>query len=389
MIRGFDDREKVPSKPEVPGLKEFTLGIEEEYQIVCPKTRRLKSLITQMLSAKTPVDEVDLQSELHQSVVEVATGICANAAEARKEVIKARRAASQVAERIGMRIAAASTHPFSRWQDQDINENTRYVSIVHDMQDIARANLIFGMHVHVGLPDREEAIAVFNQARYFLPHLLALSASSPFFNGRRTGLKSTRTLLFERMPRTGLPERFESYGEFVQFVQTLVKTGCIDDGRRIWWDIRPHPRFSTLEFRVCDLPTRLDDVVSLAALIQAIVAKLTWLRRQNLSFGVHRTALMKENKWRAARYGVFGKLIDFGKQTEVPFAQLVDELLHFVDDVVDDLGSRAEMENIRRMAVEGTSADRQLATFEASGGKLEAVVDQILEETMEGVSSAA
>lgn len=389
MIRGFDDRQKVAETPSSLDLKEFTLGIEEEYQIVCPKTRTLKSLITQMLSAKTPLDEIDLQPELHQSVVEVATGICADANEARAEVVRARRSAAEVAGRIGMRIAAASTHPFSRWQDQAISDDNRYNAIVNDMQDIARANLIFGMHVHVGLPDREEAIAVFNQARYFLPHLLALSASSPFFNGRRTGLKSTRTLIFERMPRTGLPERFESYGEFERFVQTLVKTGCIDDGRRIWWDIRPHPRFSTLEFRVCDLPTRVDEVVAIAALIQAIVAKLTWLRRQNLSFGIHRTALMRENKWRAARYGVFGKLIDFGKQAELPFGDLVDELLHFVDDVLDDLGSRAEMETIKRMTREGTSADRQLAIFESSGENLEAVVDSILEETMLGVSDAA
>lgn len=388
MIRGFDAQPAIPRADPSLGLQEFTLGIEEEYQIVDPKSRKLQCLISQMLSAKAPLDGVELQSELHQSVVEVATGICANAAEARAEVAKARRTAAEVAGRIGMRIAAASTHPFSRWQDQVISDDDRYMSIVDDMQDIARANLIFGMHVHVGLPDREEAIAVFNQARYFLPHLLALSSSSPFFNGRCTGLKSTRTLIFERMPRTGLPERFESYGEFEQFVQTLIKTGCIDDGRRIWWDIRPHPLFSTLEFRVCDLPTRLDDVVAIAALIQAIVAKLTWLRRQNLSFGSHRTALMRENKWRAARYGVFGKLIDFGKQTEAPFSTLVEELLHFVDDVVDGLGSRDEMETIRRIARDGTGADRQLAIYESSGKKLEAVVDQILEETMAGVAEA-
>lgn len=368
------------------GLGEFTLGIEEEYQIVDPETRELKSAISQMMEAKTPLDAVELQGELHQAVVEVATGVCANVEEARAEIVANRKAAHGIAQRVGARIAAASTHPIARWQEQTISDDERYRNLVHDLQDVARANLIYGLHVHVGLPDREEAIAVFNQARYFLPHLLALSTSSPFFNGRKSGLKSTRTLIFKRLPRTGIPDAFPSYGELERFVSTLVKTGCIDDARRIWWDLRPHPRFQTLEFRICDLPTRVDEVVAIAGLVQAVVAKLTKLKRRNLSFASYPVAFLEENKWRAARYGVRGQLIDFGQQTQVPYAALVEELFEFVDDVLDEIGARSVVDTVRWIVEHGTSADRQLEVYEASGGQLEPVVDHILEETMLGVA---
>jgi len=365
---------------------EFTLGIEQEFQIIDPDTRELRCVISELMESNTAIGEVELQRELHQSMVEVATEVCGNIKEARDAVIRDRREAARVAEAVGMKIGAASTHPFARWEEQATNITERYLQLVGELQDIARASLIFGMHVHVGIPDREEAINVFNSFRYFLPHLLALSTSSPFFNGRRTGLQSTRSLIFQRLPRTGIPERFESYSEFETFVSTLVNTGCVDDGRRIWWDIRPHPTFSTLEVRVCDLPTRVEDMVCIAALVQAIVAKLTRLHRKNLSFQIHRTALMSENKWRAARYGINHPLIDFGKRAEVPFADLVEELLEFIDDVVDELDSRAECEDVRRILEEGTSADRQLRIFDESGGDMRAVVDHILEETMRGVA---
>jgi carboxylate-amine ligase len=364
--------------------KGYTLGVEEEFQIIDPETRELKSLITQMIEANTPLDEITLQPELHQSVVEVATGICADIQEVRREVIKNRRMASRIAERVGVKIGAASTHPFSHWEDQQISTKERYIQSVEEMQDAARGNLIFGLHVHVGIDDRELAIQVYNSARYFLPHLLALSCSSPFFNGRNTGLRSARTLVFRRLPRTGIPERFRSYKEFEDFIDTLVRTRCIDDGRRVWWDLRPHPTYSTLEFRICDLPTLVDDTVAIAAMVQALVAKLVWLHEKNLTFNLHRVGMMEENKWRAARYGVRGKLIDWGKKEEVPFAQLAEEMLEFVEDVVDDLGSRHELEGIRRIANTGTSADRQLEVYERTGD-LKAVVDLILEETMRGV----
>ncbi len=364
---------------------EFTLGIEQEFQIIDPDTRELRCVISELMESNTAIGEVQLQRELHQSMVEVATDVCADIKEARAGIISNRRDAARIADRVGMQIGAASTHPFARWEEQATNITERYLQLVGELQDIARASLIFGMHVHVGIPDREEAINVFNSFRYFLPHLLALSTSSPFFNGRRTGLQSTRSLIFQRLPRTGIPERFESYGEFESFVSTLVDTGCIDDGRRIWWDIRPHPTFSTLEVRVCDLPTRVDDMVCIAALVQAVAAKLTKLHRKNLSFAIHRTALMSENKWRAARYGINHPLIDFGRSAEVPFANLVDELLEFVDDVVDELGSREECEFVHKILEEGTSADRQLQVYDESGGDMRAVVDHILAETMLGV----
>jgi len=368
--------------------REFTLGVEEEFQIIDPQTRELKSLITQLIEAHTPLDEISLQPELHQSVVEVATGICDDVQAVRREVCRNRRAASRIAQRVGVRIGAASTHPFSSWEDQQISNKERYLQSVEEMQDAARGNLIFGLHVHVGIEDRELAMAVYNSALYFLPHLLALSCSSPFFDGRLTGLRSTRTLIFKRLPRTGIPERFQSYAEFESFIDTLVKTKCIDDGRRVWWDIRPHPTYATLEFRVCDLPTLAEDTVTIAAAVQAITAKLAWLHRKNLTFNLHRGGMIDENKWRAARYGVKGKLIDWGKKEEVPFTQLAEELVEFCSEVVDDLGSRRELEGILRIARTGTSADRQLEVFERTGGDLKAVVDLILDETMRDVDLA-
>lgn len=367
---------------------DFTLGIEEEFQIIDPNTRELRCVVSELVEAQTALDAVSLQHELHQSMVEIATGICKNIQEARSDVTKNRATLSRIARRSGMAIGAASTHPTARWEDQQTTQSARYTELVGELQDGARANLVFGMHVHVGLLDQQELISVYNQARYFLPHLLALSTSSPFMRGRRTGLHSARTLIFQRLPRTGIPDRFESYSDFERFVETLIKTGCIDDHRRIWWDVRPHPTFGTLEFRICDLPSRVDDVITIAALVQAIVAKLASLHRQNLTFASHRTAMMKENKWRAARYGVSGKLIDFGKGTQVPFKELVDEILEFVDDVVDDLGSREEIEGVHRIVSEGTSADCQLAVYEKTQS-LDAVTDFILEETLRGVPELA
>lgn len=367
----------------------FTLGIEEEFQIVDPTTRELRAHITQLIEANTPLDEVNLMAELHESVVEVATGVCTDIRDARRQVLANRRKVARIAERVGMSIAAASTHPFSRWQDQPISDKQRYLKVLDELQDVARANLIFGLHVHVGMPDRREAIAVFNMARYFLPHLLALSGSSPFLEGRDTGLKSARSLVFERLPRTGIPERFDGYSDFVEYVDTLVATGCIDDGSRIWWDLRPHPRHDTLEFRICDIPTNVEHTITIAALVQAIVARLTMLYRNNMSWGVHRTAFIRENKWRALRYGIDGRLIDFGRRAEAPFVDLADELLDFVEPVVDELGSRWAIEGVHDILAAGTSADQQRRVYEKSGGDFHAVVDWVIAETLRGVPDDA
>src|SRR4051794_620239 len=321
---------------------------------------------------------------MHQSVVELGTEICHDIVDARQHVVSLRTELASLAGRSGLKIASAGTHPFSHWHDQLITEGDRYKEIVKDMQLLARANLIFGLHVHVGIPDRETAIHVMNQARYFLPHIYALSVNSPFWVGRNTGLKGYRLKVFERFPRTGIPDAFESLSEYEDYCKLLVKTGCVDNAKKIWWDIRLHPFFDTLEFRVCDAQSRVDDTLALAALVQAIIARLYKLLRQNITFRLYRRRLLDENRWRAARYGIDGKLIDFGRETEVEARSLIHELLEFVSTEVDELGSRREMAHIERIMREGTGADRQLAVWERTQD-MNAVVDQIVEETYEGL----
>lgn len=362
----------------------FSLGIEEEFMIVDPRTRELRSHIQEIIEEGKLILKEFIKPEMHQSVVEIGTAVCEDIGAARAELIGKRRDLAGLAISKGMRIGASSTHPFSSWEDQEITPNIRYQQVVEDMQMLARANLIFGLHVHVGIENRQTAVEIMNEARYFVPHLLALTTNSPFWQGRNTGLKSYRTKVFDRFPRTGLPERFGSASEFEQFVDLLIQTKCIDDGKKIWWDIRPHPHFNTLEFRVCDIPLRADETLAVAALIQAIVAKLWKLRSQNFGFRLYRRDLILENKWRASRYGIDGKLIDFGQGVEVPFSDLVEELLAFVDDVLDELGSREEIARVRHILETGTGADRQLAVY-AQSNDLRRVVDYIIQETHHGL----
>jgi len=369
-------------------MPDFTLGIEEEFQIIDPATRELQSHITEMIDEGRMILGEQVKPEMHQSMIEVGTGICANVQEARADVIKLRRTVAALAESKGLRIAAASTHPFSSWKDQKITPHEHYAALIDEMQVLAESLLIFGMHVHIGIEDREAQIHLMNAARYFLPHLLALSTSSPFWMGTNTGLKSYRSEIFKKFPRTDIPDYFSSFSEYENYVGLLLKTGCINNPKKIWWDVRPHPTFPTLEFRICDIPSRVDEVIALAALIQAIVARLYKLYRSNMGFRLYRRALIQENKWRAVRWGLDGKLIDFGKQTEVPVRSLIYELLEFVDEVVDELGSRKELEYIHKILEGGTSADRQLKTFHATND-LNAVVDQLIAETMEGVDQPA
>lgn len=363
----------------------FTLGVEEEFQIIDPETRELRSHVQEMLEEGRLILKERVKPEMHQSVIEVGTGICKDITEVRRDVTELRTQIINLAARNGMLVAAAGTHPFSSWADQRIFPDARYDAIVEELQLVARANLIFGLHVHVGITDRNLAFQIMNEARYFLPHLLALSASSPFWMGRNTGLKSYRTKVFDKFPRTNIPETFQTPAEFDDFVRVLVKTNCIDNGKKIWWDVRPHPFFETIEFRVCDVPMRYEETVAIAALIQAICAKLYRLRERNLGFRSYRRALLMENKWRASRYGIDGKLIDFGKEAEVPFRDLMEELFLFVDDVVDELGCRREVESVRWILANGSGADRQLAAWEAAGGDLRKVVDFICAETRHGL----
>ena len=366
-----------------PGL--FTLGVEEEFQIIDPKTRELKSHVEQILEDGKLLLKEHVKPEMHQSVIEMGTDICKDIHEARDQLIDLRTKIANLAKKQGLTIGAAGTHPFSHWKDQKITSHPRYKEIVTDMQQIARANLIFGMHVHVGVDDRETALHIMNAARYFLPHLFAISTNSPFWIGRNTGFKSYRIKVFERFPRTGIPEYFGSVAEYDNYIKLLVKTKCIDDAKKIWWDVRAHPVFNTLEFRICDLPMRVDESICLAALMQAIVAKLHKLIKQNLGFRLYRRALINENKWRAARYGIEGMLIDFGKQEEVPFKQLAEELSEFVDDVVDGLNSREEVSYLKKILETGTGADRQLKVYKETKD-LKKVVDYIIEETHQGLS---
>lgn len=369
-------------------MADFTLGIEEEFQIIDPVTRDLKAHITEMIDEGQMILGEQVKPEMHQSMIEVGTGICNNVQEARTDVIRLRRIISELAAKKGLRIAAASTHPFSDWETSQITPNERYYLLIEEMQHVARSLLIFGMHVHVGIDDREASVHLMNSARYFLPHVLALTTSSPFWVGRNTGLKSYRCEVFKKFPRTDIPDYFSSIGEFDSYVNLLIKTGCIDNAKKIWWDVRPHPFFPTLEFRICDLPSKVEEVVTVAALFQAIIAKLYKLYRQNMGFRLYRRALIQENKWRAVRYGLDGKMIDFGKQKEVPTRDLILELLDFIDDVVDELGSRKEIEYVHTILQNGTSADRQLRRFEETGD-LKAVVDGIMAETVEGVIDGA
>lgn len=366
---------------------QFTLGVEEEFQIVHPGTRELHSYVSKLLEEGTSPESAVLRErvrpEMHQSVVETGTGICRDIRQVRSEITELRGSLMGLAKKGGLRIVAAGTHPISDWKKQEITDGERYKGIVDDLQDVARANLVFGLHVHVGIHDKEVAMVLANQVRYFLPHILALSTSSPFWLGRDSGLKSIRSEIFKRFPRTGIPETFDSYAAFASYVDLLVKTGCIDNAKKIWWDVRAHPFFDTVEIRVCDMTTRIDDTIAIAALIQAIMGKLYLLYRRNLGFRNYKSALIEENKWRAVRYGLDGQLIDFGKRVQLPTRDLIVELLDFVAEAADIFRSHDELDRIRKILAEGTSADRQLRIHRETND-LNAVVDDLIEQSTLG-----
>lgn len=362
----------------------FTLGIEEEYQVIDPATRELTSHDQEIVTEAAKFLNDQVKAEMHQAVVEVGTNICQDIQDAKKQVTHLRRSIVDVAGDLGYKIGAAGTHPFTKWETQLITPNPRYDEIINELQDTARSNLIFGLHVHVGMEDKNMAMHLVNSMRYFLPHLYALSTNSPFWEGRNTGFKSFRSKVFDKFPRTGIPGAFDNYAQYENYVNLLVKTKCIDNPKKIWWDIRIHPIFPTLEVRICDIPMTVDETICIAALIQALVAKLYKLRTQNMNFMNYHRALINENKWRAGRYGIEGKMIDFGLEKEVETKLLMAEFVDFVDDVLDDLGSREEVEYIFKMLENGTGADRQLKVWEETRD-LTKVVDYITEQTILGV----
>jgi glutamate---cysteine ligase / carboxylate-amine ligase len=363
--------------------RQLTIGIEEEFQIIDGDGELTAHIDTLLATAKSIFGE-DVKAEMMQSVVEIGTQICDDIGAARKELHRLRGGLAELLARDGLRLASAGTHPFSHWQDQQVTEMDRYKLLEDEMQDIVRELLIFGMHIHVGIPDRERRVEVMNEARYFLPHLLALSTSSPFWLGRRTGLKSYRSVVWSRFPRSGIPPELSCYDELENLIELLVKTRCIDNGKKVWWDLRPHHVYPTLEFRVCDAATTIEESLCLAGLAQSVCAKLLKLRKDNLGFRRYSPHLIAENKWRAMRHGAAGALIDFGREIEVPMSDLVGELLEFVDDVVDELGCRAEVAYAETIVANGTSADRQLAVYERTGS-LKAVVEAIAAETTAGL----
>lgn len=364
--------------------KIFTVGIEEEYMVIDPHSKELVSHEQRIVVEGQKIISEKVKAEMHQAVVEVGTDICQNIEEAYNDVSTLRKTISQIAGDLGFWVGASGTHPFSNWQSQLITEHIRYNEIVNELQEAARSNLIFGLHVHVGMENREMANHIANSTRYFLPHIYALSTNSPFWEGRLTGYKSFRTKVFDKFPRTGIPESFESIEAYDNYVKLLVKTNCIDNAKKIWWDLRVHPFFNTVEFRICDVPMTVSETIAIAALFQGVCAKIYKLRMQNLNFIQYSRALINENKWRASRYGIEGRLIDFGKEEEVNTRVLIYELLDFIDDVIDPLGSRPAVAFVNKILERGTGADRQIAEYQKRNQQVD-VVDYIQGQFLEGL----
>jgi len=371
----------------------FTVGVEEEYLLVDKETRALVIDPPETLMAEA--EELcgpQVASELLRSQIEVGTKVCQTVGEAHEDLARLRANIIKVADRHGLAPIAASTHPFSAWADQKHTPKDRYDALTHEMQGAARRLVICGMHVHVGIDDDELRIDLMNQMSYFLPHLLALSCSSPFWVGRDTGLKSYRLTVFDALPRTGLPERFASFAEYQRHVSVLMDAGLIEDTTRIWWDLRPSARFPTLETRIMDVCTRLEDTVALAALLTCILRMLYRLRTRNQRWRIYTPMLIQENRWRAMRYSFDEGLVDLARGIVVPFEQLLDELCSLIAEDAKALGCEKEVSGVHAILSRGTSAHRQLKDFElerASGASVEdslkSVVDTLIEDTAEGL----
>ncbi len=368
---------------------DFTLGVEEEYLLVDLETRDLVSdpAPELMLACINRCGE-QVSPELMRSQIEIGTRVCTSVAEARGELVRLRAIIVEECRRHGYAPLAVSTHPFARWLEQKQTEKDRYSDLTREMQAAARRLLICGMHVHVGIENRELRIDLLNQLSYFLPHLLALSCSSPFWEGENTGLKSYRLTVFDSLPRTGLPEQFASYGEYERHVSVLVEAGLIEDATRIWWDVRPSARFPTLETRVMDVCTNLDHAVSLVALTVCLMRMLYRLRRDNQRWRVYADMLINENRWRAMRYSFDEGMIDLAKSEVVPFDELLDELIGFIREDAEVLGCVDEIEALHDILVDGTSAHRQLQIYGqalaeglSADEALTRVVDWLAQET--------
>ncbi|HEX9762941.1 MAG TPA: carboxylate-amine ligase [Acidimicrobiia bacterium] len=371
----------------------FSIGIEEEYLVVDRETRDLvKSPPQSMWDDLGEVLGPQVTRELLKAQIEVGTGISHKVSEARADLARLRRDLSGVVSEYGAAIIASSTHPFANWADQETTEQTRYTRLAADLQHVARQLVICGMHVHVGIEDPHLRIDLMNQVKYMLPHLLALSTSSPFWDGIPTGLLAYRLVIFQNLPRTGLPEEFVSWGEYQRYLGILVEAGLIEDSSKLWWHIRPSGKYPTLEMRISDVCTRLDDAMTIAALYQCLLGYLYRLRRNNQRWRTYPSGMIDENIWRAQRYGTEGTLVDFGKGTLVPMSELVDELIELVAEDAVEFDAVVEVSHARQIVSEGTSAHRQLATYQTAIGAgadarqaLEAVVDELILDSMHGI----
>ncbi|HEX6555970.1 MAG TPA: carboxylate-amine ligase [Ktedonobacteraceae bacterium] len=364
----------------------FTLGIEEEFQMVDHRTCRLCPCIQPILEKGHPVFGEQIKPEVIQSMVELISKILPDIPTARREMQALRARLARLVGEEGLALISAGTHPTALWQEECVSPYERYVQLEAEFQDVTRSLLIFGLHVHVGIESQELAVELMNQLRTWIPHLLAISTNSPFWAGRLTGLKSYRSVVWRTCARSGIPEVFPSWRDFDAYLQTLIQTGCIDNGKRIWWDIRPHPFFSTIEFRICDMPATLDDTIAIAALCQALVAKLTWLYKKDLRVPVLPTPLIEENKWRVMRSGLDAEVLDFVQRRQLSMRQSLSDLLDFVDDVLDDLGSRNEINYLRMLLTspQGTGADRQIAIYQQTGS-IDTVMRFLMQQTMRNI----
>lgn len=372
---------------------DFTLGIEEEYFLVSRTTRDvIGEPPDAMLTELEAQLGAQVSPEFLRSQIEIGTRVCATLGEARTDLQRLRGAIAAAAAIHGVAPIAAATHPFARWEAQKTTERLRYQSLQSDLQGVGRRLAICGLHVHVGVPDDELRIDLLNQASYFLPHLLALSTSSPFWQGGKTGLKSYRLAVFDEMPRTGTPERFASWGEYRRHVDILVGAGLIEDATKLWWDLRPSDRFPTLEMRITDCCTTIEDALSIAALFRCLLRMLWRLKRENQRWRLYGRMLIDENRWRAQRYGTDQGLVDFGRGAIVPYAQLLEEILTLIEPDAHHFGCVDEVLHAREILARGTSAHRQLAVFEgalADGATraeaLTAVIDWLIAETARGL----
>jgi len=364
----------------------FTLGIEEEFQTVDRRTGQLTPHIMTILEKGASQFGDKIKAEMLQSAVEIVTDVCPNIASVRLELQNLHSMLLRLLEEEGLAIISAGTHPLASWLDQPSTPNERYIELEEELQDVVRSILIFGLHVHVGVENNEMAIALMNQLRTWIPHLLAISANSPFWGGRFTGLKSYRSVIWRPLPRNGVSEPFASWDDFDSYVQSLVQAGCIDNGKKIWWDIRPHPFFQTIEFRICDMPATIDDTLAIAALSQALVAKLTWLHKRGIITHILPRHYIDENKWRVIRHGLDAEIIDFVQKRRLSMRDAIGEVLDFVDDVLDDLGSRREINYLRMLLDDpsGTGADRQIGVYKQTGS-VHAVTRYLMQQTLEGM----